>query len=140
MTANADRLAALEEAVVAAYGIISKPRDGGADRGWVLDNLALEVQEIAGRRPELAQLLADPQPDPVSAGEAEASRVRAFGLDPDSFTEAGCPDCGRHVTIEGHAVFHGRTPDIGTELDHDPVLGDLIDAAAAHKCPEEDGE
>lgn len=66
MITDAQRIEALEEAVVAARGILAKPGDGGAERQWVLDNLALEAEEIVARRPELAELLADPQPDPVS--------------------------------------------------------------------------
>jgi hypothetical protein len=60
--------------------------------------------------------------------------ARSFALDPDGLLEITCPECDCMITISGRALFPGSTPDIGTDLGHEPTLGDLIDAASAHVC------
>lgn len=68
----------------------------------------------------------------VTAGLlADTSRI--FLLDPYTSHEATCPDCYGIVSVSGDCVFPADS-DTGIPLGHEATLGDLIDAASAHKC------
>ena len=57
---DAQRIASLEEYVVGAWVLLTGKGDPDeASRDWIRENLALEVEQITQRRPDMAEMLED---------------------------------------------------------------------------------
>ena len=57
---DARRIASLEEYVVGAWALLTGKGDPDeASRDWIRENLALEVEQITQRRPDMAEMLED---------------------------------------------------------------------------------
>jgi hypothetical protein len=61
--------------------------------------------------------------------------ARHFEFDLESPPEVACPDCGEALDLDGLVRRHGN----GAAFSIGGLtLGDVIDAANEHECPEED--
>ena len=57
---DAQRIASLEEYVIGAWVLLTGKGDPDeASRDWIRENLALEVEQITQRRPDMAGMLED---------------------------------------------------------------------------------
>jgi hypothetical protein len=63
--------------------------------------------------------------------------ARYFELDVDFPPEITCPDCGEALDLDGRIRRHDRT---GVAFSIGGLtLGDVVDAANAHECSEDEG-